>query len=63
VEQGSRLLGIRPLVTRETLGKYTGDIAVEGRLIRDALGFTPLYDLRTGWNEAVSEMRLLGNLK
>ena len=63
VEQGSRLLGIRPLVTRETLGKYTEDIAVEGRLIRDALGFTPLYDLRTGWNEAVSEMRFLGKLK
>jgi len=63
MERGSRLLGIRPPVTLETLNKYAEDIAVSGRLIQDKLGFTPLYDLHSGWKEAISEMRFLGKLK
>lgn len=63
MERASRLLGLRPSVTRETLAKYTEDIAVDGSLFRDTLGFMPLYDLHSGWKEAVSEMRVLGKLK
>jgi len=62
MERGSRMLGVRPPVSLETLNKYTEDIAVDGRLIQGELGFTPQYDLRTGWNEAVREMKDLGKL-
>lgn len=63
VERGSRLLGLRPPVTRETLVKYAEDIAVDGSLFRSTMGFIPLYDLHSGWKEAISEMRFLGKLK
>lgn len=62
MERGWLMLGIRPPVTLRTLNKYTEDIAVDGRLIQGELGFTPRYDLRAGWNEAVREMKALGKL-
>ena len=33
------------------------DIAVDGSLIQKELGFMPQYDLRTGWEETIREMR------
>ena len=37
-----------PPVTRETVDKYTEDIAVDGSLIQRELGFVPQYDLKNG---------------
>ena len=33
------------------------DIAVDGSLIQKELGFVPQYDLKTGWEETIREMR------
>ena len=48
---------IIPLVTRAIIDKYTEDIAVDGSLIQRELGFMPQYDLKTGWEETIREMR------
>ena len=45
------------------LDKYTEDIAVDGSLLQRELGFSPRYDLKTGWEETVKEMRDLALLK
>jgi nucleoside-diphosphate-sugar epimerase len=45
------------MVTRAIIDKYTEDIAVDGSLIQKELGFVPQYDLKTGWEETVREMR------
>ena len=57
VEKGSRSIGIKPPVTREMIDKYTEDIAVDGSFIQKELGFMPQYDLKTGWEEMIREMR------
>ncbi len=73
IETGYRVMGIMgtrsqflaklgqvptiPPITRETIDKYTEDIAVDGSLIQKELGFVPQYDLKTGWEETVREMR------
>lgn len=57
VEKGSRSIGIKPPVTREIIDKYTEDIAVDGSFIQKELGFMPQYDLKTGWEEMIREMR------
>jgi len=62
-EKGSVALGLKPLVTRGMLDKYTEDIAVDGSLLQRELGFSPRYDLKTGWEETVKEMRDLALLK
>jgi len=62
LEDGARVLGRTSPVTRETIDKYTEDIAVDSRRIQDELGFRPQYDLKTGWKETVEEMRRNGEL-
>lgn len=57
-ETGCRFGGINPPVTKEMIDKYTEDIAVEGNLIRQELGFTPQYDMKTAWEETIREMRI-----
>jgi len=57
IEKGSIALGLKPVVTQGMLDKYTEDIAVDGSLIQKELGFVPTYDLKTGWEETVKEMR------
>jgi len=57
VESFSRLLGINPPVMRSMIDKYVEDVAVDGHLIQEELGFAPQYDLRAGWMEAVCEIR------
>jgi hypothetical protein len=49
---------IIPPVTRETIDKYTEDIAVDGSLIQKELGFVPQYDLKTGWEETIRERQV-----
>jgi len=62
LEQGVRLLGCSSPVTRATVDKYTEDIAVDGSLIQKELGFVPKYDLDSGWQETIREMRARGIL-
>jgi UDP-glucose 4-epimerase len=57
IEKGANTIGIKAPVTRETVDKYTEDIAVDGSLIQQELGFVPQYDLKTGWEETIREMQ------
>jgi UDP-glucose 4-epimerase len=57
IEKGANTIGIKFPVTRETVDKYTEDIAVDDSLIQQELGFIPQYDLRAGWEETIREMR------
>jgi len=57
IEKGANTIGIKSPVTRETVDKYTEDIAVDGSLIQQELDFIPQYDLRAGWEETIREMR------
>ncbi|RJQ25934.1 NAD-dependent epimerase/dehydratase family protein [Candidatus Parcubacteria bacterium] len=57
IEKGSRTIGLKSPVTPEMVDKYTEDIAVDGSLIQKELGFVPQYDLKTGWEETIREMR------
>jgi len=57
IEKGSHAIGITPPVTRETVDKYTEDIAVDGSLIQKELGFVPQYDLKAGWEETLRERK------
>ena len=42
--------------------KYTEDIAVSGDKIRKVLGFNPEFDLVSGWQQTIQEMRKNGDL-
>ena len=55
-EKSMHAVGLKPLVTREMIDKYTEDIAVDGSLFQREIGFSPQYDLKTGWEETISEM-------
>jgi len=55
IEKGSNAIGIKPPVTKAIIDKYTEDIAVDGSLIQQELGFIPQYDLKTGWKETIRE--------
>jgi len=57
IEQGSRVVGLKPPIVKATIDKYTEDIAVDGSLFHKELGFVPQYDLKTGWEETIREMR------
>jgi hypothetical protein len=57
IEKGSCSLGFKAPITRAMIDKYNEDIAVDGSLIQKELGFVPQYDLKTGWEETIREMR------
>ena len=57
LEDGLRLLGVRSPIGRSTVNKMTEDLAVSGDRIQRELGFSPRYDLVTGWRESVEQMR------
>jgi nucleoside-diphosphate-sugar epimerase len=58
----SKQRNLKPPATRSMIDKYTEDIAVDGSLIQKELGFVPQYDLKTGWEETIQEMRRSGAL-
>ncbi|MCX6545082.1 MAG: NAD-dependent epimerase/dehydratase family protein [Acidobacteria bacterium] len=62
IEDLARLVGLHAPVSRAALDKYTEDIAVGGQRIHSVLGFTPRYDMASGWREAVREMRARGEV-
>ena len=57
MEDTFRLMGRKSPAGRNTIDKYTEDIAVDSQLIQRELGFKPQFDLKTGWQETVEEMR------
>lgn len=61
-ETMGRLIDVRPPLNRETVRKYTEDMAVASRRIQDELGFRPAYDLAAGWRATVEALRLAGEL-
>ena len=62
IETGGRSIGLKPPAIRAMIDKYTEDIAVDGSLIQKELGFMQQYDLKTGWEEMIREMRRSGEL-
>jgi UDP-glucose 4-epimerase len=62
IEDAFRLVGQKSPISRETIDKYTEDIAVSSQRIQTELGFKPQFDLLTGWRETVQELRRTGNL-
>ena len=63
IEKGSHAIGLKPPITRAIIDKYTEDIAVDSSLIQKELGFVPQYDLKTGWEETIREMRKKNSFK
>jgi UDP-glucose 4-epimerase len=62
LEDSLQLVGRKSPIGLETIDKYTEDIAVDSQLIERELGFKPQFDLKTGWQETVQEMRRTGEL-
>jgi len=62
IERVGRSMGLKPPAIRAMIDKYTEDVAVDGSLIQKELGFMPQYDLKTGWEETIKEMRRAGEL-
>ena len=62
MEDSFRLVGRNSPIGRDTIDKYTEDIAVDSQLFQRELGFKPQFDLKTGWKETVEEMRHIGEL-
>jgi UDP-glucose 4-epimerase len=62
MEDTFRLVGRKSPISRETIDKYTEDIAVDSQLIQRELGFKPQFDLESGWRETIQEMRKMGDL-
>ena len=57
MEDAFRLVGQKSPISRDTIEKYTEDIAVSSQRFQNELGFKPQFDLKTGWQETVEEMR------
>ena len=62
MEDALRLIGQKSPIGRDTIDKYTEDIAVDSQRIQTELGFKPQFDLQSGWRETVQEMRKTGLL-
>jgi nucleoside-diphosphate-sugar epimerase len=62
MENALRLVGRKSPAGRNTIDKYTEDIAVDSQLIQKELGFKPQFDLKTGWQETIQEMKKMGEL-
>lgn len=57
IEGFGRITGLNLPALRAMIDKYNEDSAVDGSRIQKELGFSPRYDLKTGWEEAIKEMR------
>ena len=57
LENSLQLVGRKSPIGLETIDKYTEDIAVSSQRIQNELGFKPQYDLESGWEETIREMR------
>lgn len=59
VDQIASMLG-KEINLQTLIDKYTEDIAVDSRKIQENLGFTPKYDLLTGWQRVIIALRKVG---
>lgn len=57
IAKGTVVLGSKAPVLKETIDKYIEDIAVDGSAFQKELGFVPQFDLKTGWIDAIREMK------
>jgi nucleoside-diphosphate-sugar epimerase len=57
IERIGHSLGFNLPALHDMIDHYTEDIAVDGSFIQKELGFVPQYDLKTGWEETIHEMR------
>lgn len=62
LESLGRVLALTPPLSTTSLLKYSEDVAVEGRRIQRELGFQPRFDLWSGWQVAVDQLRRNGRL-
>lgn len=62
LEDLGQKVGYQSPIVRATIDKYTEDIAVSSKRIQEQLGFKPQYDLHTGWQETVRELRQIGEI-
>jgi UDP-glucose 4-epimerase len=62
LEDVAGLIGLRSPIVRATIDKYLEDVAVDSQRIQTELGFMPQYDLQTGWQETIQELRNSGEL-
>jgi nucleoside-diphosphate-sugar epimerase len=62
MEDTFRLVSRKSPIGRDTIDKYTEDIAVSSQRIQTELGFKPQFDLESGWRETIQEMRKMGLL-
>jgi nucleoside-diphosphate-sugar epimerase len=62
LEDVGHMVGYQSPIARATIDKYTEDIAVSSKRIQEELGFKPQYDLHTGWQETVRELRRTGEI-
>ena len=53
----ARLVGYNLPINRASIDKYTEDVRIDGRRIRNQLGFAPKYDLAAGWRKTVKAMK------
>lgn len=61
-EDFASFIGRQSPVSRASIDKYTEDIAANGQRIQSLLGFTPQYDLTSGWRETIKEIKEMGEL-
>jgi UDP-glucose 4-epimerase len=62
VEDLFRVVRRQAPISRASIDKYTEDMAVDSRRIREELGFKAKYGLEAGWMDTVREMRREGEL-
>ena len=57
MDVAARAVGGRAPVTTRMLDKLLEDVAVSGERLGHVLGFTPRYDLESGWRDVVARMQ------
>jgi nucleoside-diphosphate-sugar epimerase len=60
-ERAAGLAG-RRLPLRAAVDKYLEEVVVDGRRLRDRLGYRPALTLEAGWRQTVEAMRRDGDL-
>lgn len=62
IERICQTVGRRPPLSRRTLTKYLENVEVSGESLARDLGFSPQWDLDSGWRDAVQEMKRIGRV-
>jgi len=62
VDRVAHTLGRSSVAIGPALDKYLEDVAVDGRRLRERLGFTPSVALDDGWRRTVEQLRARGEL-